>query len=368
MTAGREPIDRAGPVRAGEELDAGALAGWLAERVPGLASGGGGALAIEIEQFGRGYSNLTYLVRAGGRELVLRRPPVGSRVATAHDMGREYRILSALAAGDPPAYPLAPRPLAACDDPGVLGAPFYVMERVRGVILRADPPSGVDLGPSNARRLSEAFVDHLAGLHAVDVKSAGLAELGRPGYVERQVAGWTKRWRASRTDDVPEMDEVAVWLAARRPPEAAVPALVHNDYKYDNLVLDPADPARVVALLDWEMATVGDPLLDLGTALGYWVEAGDPEPLQRFRFGPTHLPGSLTRRELAERYAAASGRPQADLPFAYAFGLFKIAVIAQQIYARFVQGLTRDPRFASLPAAIRALAHRAAEVAALGQV
>jgi aminoglycoside phosphotransferase (APT) family kinase protein len=238
------------------------------------------------------------------------------------------------------------------------------MERVRGVILRAEPPPGIDLGPENARRLSEAFADHLARLHSVDVAAAGLAELGRPGYVERQVRGWSERWRAARTDDLLEMDEVAVWLASRLPPEAATPALIHNDYKYDNLVLDPADPARVLALLDWEMATVGDPLLDLGTALGYWVEAGDPEPLRRFRFGPTHLPGSLTRREIAERWAAASGRPVADLPFAYAFGLFKIAVIAQQIYLRFRQGLTRDPRFAALPAAVSALARRAAEAAA----
>ena len=291
---------------------------WLAERLPELARAGGGVPAVEVEQFGRGYSNLTYLVRIGGRELVLRRPPVGSRVATAHDMGREYRILAALSAGDPPAFGLAPRPLAYCDDPAVLGAPFYVMERVRGVILRADPPPGIDLGPDNARRLSEAFADHLARLHAVDVAAAGLGGLGRPGYVERQVRGWSERWRAAATDEVPEMDKVAAWLAGRLPTVVesapATLALIHNDYKYDNLVLDPADPARVVALLDWEMATVGDPLLDLGTALGYWVEAGDPEPLQRFRFGPTHLPGSLTRREVAERYAAASGRPRGRPP------------------------------------------------------
>lgn len=362
-------IDRAGPVRAGEELDAGALEAWLAENVPAAATPvTDGALGVEIEQFGRGYSNLTYLIRFRGGELVLRRPPVGSKVATAHDMGREYRILSALAAGDPPVYPLAPRPLAFCDDPAVLGAPFYVMERVRGVILRAEPTPGLDLGPERVRRLSEVFVDHLVRLHAVDVEAAGLGELGRPGYVERQVAGWAKRWRGSRTDDLLEMDEVATWLAARLPPEPALPALVHNDYKYDNLVLDPADPGRVVALLDWEMATVGDPLLDLGTSLGYWIEAGDPEPLQRFRFGPTHLPGSLGRRQLAERYAEASGRPAAGLAFAYAFGLFKIAVIAQQIYYRYAQGLTSDPRFAALPAAIRALARRAAEVAATGRV
>jgi aminoglycoside phosphotransferase (APT) family kinase protein len=379
-----ELLDRAGPVREGEGLDREALGRWRAEALPELAPAGGGAVAVEVGQFGSGYSNLTYLLRlvdpvGAGRELVLRRPPVGSTVATAHDMGREHRILAALA----PVFELAPRPLAACADPAVLGAPVYVMARVRGVILRRDPPAGLDLGPESARRLSEAFADRLAELHAVDVEAAGLSEMGRPGYVGRQVAGWSERWRGSRTDPVPEMDAVAGWLAADQPPEPARLALVHNDYKLDNLVLDPADPARFLALLDWEMATVGAPLLDLGTALGYWVEAGDPEAIARFRFGPTHLPGMLTRRGVAERYLEAAaargiatgggaGGPrdpgEADLAFAYAFGLFKIAVIAQQIYARWRAGLTRDPRFAALLPAIRALAARAAEVAGGGRI
>lgn len=381
-------LDRAGPMRRGEELDTAALGRWLTGALPELAPAGGGPVEVEVEQFGSGYSNLTYLVRpvdpagAGGRELVLRRPPVGSTVATAHDMGREHRILEALA----PVFELAPRPLAACSDTAVLGAPFYVMERVRGVILRRDPPPGLELGPGTARRLSEAFAERLAELHAVDVEAAGLGGMGRPGYVGRQVAGWSERWHGSRTDPVPDMDAVAGWLAGNLPPEPARLALVHNDYKLDNLVLDPADPARFLALLDWEMATVGAPLLDLGTALGYWVEAGDPEAIARFRFGPTHLPGMLTRRGIAERYLEAArargvaaggvgggaGSPrdpgEADLAYAYVFGLFKIAVIAQQIYARWRAGLTRDPRFAALLPAIRALAARAAEVAGGGRV
>jgi aminoglycoside phosphotransferase (APT) family kinase protein len=354
------PPDAPGPVRAGEELDAGRLALFLRETL-GLDG------AVEVRQFGSGYSNLTYLVRCGGHEMVLRRPPAGSTVKTAHDMGREYTILSRLH----PVYALAPRPLAACDDPEVLGAPFYLMERVEGVILRA-PGAGAaapPLPPETARGLAEALIDNLARLHALDWRAAGLAELGRPeGYAARQARGWGERWRAARTDPVPEVDEVAAWLAANVPPESGAAALVHNDYKHDNLVLDPEDLTRIRAVLDWEMATIGDPLLDLGTTLGYWVEAGDPEELRRLAFGPTAAPGTPGRAALARRYAEASGRALPPLAFHYAFGLFKIAVIAQQIYLRYQRGLTRDPRFAALPAAIRALGGQAARVVASGDL
>lgn len=351
-----DPCDRPGSVRRGEELDEEALAAFLRRTLPALDG------SLEVRQFPSGYSNLTYLVRLGERELVLRRPPFGSRVATAHDMAREYRVLRGLH----PVWSLVPEPLVYCEDPAVLGAPFYLMERVRGVILRAEPPPGTEIPPAVARGLSEAFIDALADLHAVDLEATGLSGLGRPeGYVERQVRGWTERYRAARTDAVPEIEEVAAWLAGRIPPERGA-ALVHNDYKYDNLVLDPADLTSIRAVLDWEMATVGDPWLDLGTSLGYWVEAGDPEILQRFRFAPTHLPGTLTRRELAERYAERSGRETPNLAFYYVFGLFKIAVIAQQIYARWKQGLTRDERFGQLIHAIRALGQVAATAAAGG--
>ena len=343
-------IDGARPPRAGEELDGRALAAWLAERVPETAG-----QPIAIEQFPGGHSNLTYLVRVGERELVLRRPPVGSKVKSAHDMGREVRVLSRLA----PAWPPAPRPIAECDDPSILGAPFYVMERKRGVILRRDLPPGLVIDPATARRLSEALADGLAELHAIDFAAIGLGELGRPdGFVERQVRGWTERYAGSRTDDLPVVDRVAGWLAAHLPPSPP-PALIHNDYKYDNLVLDPADLARIVGVLDWEMATIGDPLMDLGTSLAYWVEAGDPAGMIAMRFGPTTLPGMMTRAELAARYRERTGRPLDHIVFYYAFGLFKTAVVAQQIYWRWKQGLTSDPRFEPFLLAVSALCDQA---------
>lgn len=367
-----DATDRPSEVRSGEELDTEALRGFLRREMSEVFAGRGPETPIpeapiQVRQFRSGYSNLTYLVRVGDRELILRRPPFGSQVATAHDMEREYRVLSRLQ----PLWDKAPPPLVLCQDPAVLGAPFYLMERVRGMILRRDPPPGIELDPDTARGLSKTLVDTLVELHGLDLEATGLGELGKPeGYVERQVRGWTERYQGSKTDDIPQIEQVAERLAARLPEVAGQgdAAFVHNDFKYDNLVLDPAEPTRVLAVLDWEMATVGDPLLDLGTSLGYWVEADDPEPLQRFRFGPTHLPGSLTRREIAERYAEGSGRDLSHLDFHYAFGLFKIAVIAQQIYYRYVQGQTRDERFAPLIHAIRALGGMAFRVTETGEV
>jgi aminoglycoside phosphotransferase (APT) family kinase protein len=279
-------------------------------------------------------------------------------------MGREHRILSALAGS----YPLAPRPLALCEDPSVLGAPFYLMERVRGVILRSRLPPGLELQPATAAGIARSLVENLARLHALDWQALGLGSLGHPeGYAARQARGWAERWHKAQTDAVPEVDAVAAWLQSNVPAEAGA-SLVHNDYKHDNLLLDPADLTRIRAVLDWEMATVGDPLLDLGTTLGYWVEAGDPEPLRRMAFGPTTLPGTPTRAELARLYAEASGRDLGELAWYYAFGLFKIAVIAQQIYYRWKQGLTKDPRFGGLLVAIRVLGQQAARVAERGDV
>jgi aminoglycoside phosphotransferase (APT) family kinase protein len=344
-------LDAARPPRAGEELNAAALASWLAEHVPGSAG-----QPIGIQQFPGGHSNLTYLVTIGERELVLRRPPVGSKVKSAHDMGREVRVLSRLA----PAWGPAPAPVAHCDDPAVLGAPFYLMERKRGVILRRELPPGLAIDPATARRLGEVLVDGLAELHAIDYAAIGLGDLGKPdGYVERQVRGWSERYAGSRTDDIPVVDQVARWLAEHIPTSPPA-ALIHNDYKYDNVVLDPADLTRIVGVLDWEMATVGDPLMDLGTSLAYWVEAGDPPGMVAMRFGPTTLPGMMTRAEITARYAERTGRAVDHIPFYYAFGLFKTAVVAQQIYWRWKQGLTRDPRFEPLLLAVGALCQQAA--------
>jgi len=339
-------LDAARPVRAGEELDAVKLEAYLREHLPGGLDG-----ALEITQFPAGHSNLTYLLRAGDRELVLRRPPFGSKVKSAHDMGREVKILGPLSA----VYPKAPRPLVHCDDDTILGAPFYVMERISGRILRRTPPKDVDFSPPIARALSESLIDELAALHAIDWRAAGLSAIGKPeGYVARQVSGWTKRWQDAKTDEVPAIESVAAWLAQHLPGETDA-VLVHNDFKYDNVVLDANDVTRIVGVLDWEMSTIGDPLVDLGVTLGYWIEDGDDPRLLALPFGPTNAPGSLTRRELAARYAEKTGRDTRGVLYYFVFALFKTAVVLQQIYYRFRQGLTTDERFAALGMAVAIL-------------
>src|ERR1044071_5719410 len=347
--------DHARPVRQGEELPNERLLAYLGEHLPGLDG------PLTVEQFPAGFSNLTYLLRIGDRELVLRRPPIGAKIKTAHDMNREYRILSHLH----PVYDKVSRPLLFCDDETVLGAPFYVMERVDGIILRAQPPRGIELSPPLMRRLSETFIENLAEIHEIDYEAAGLGDLGSPqGYVRRQVEGWTKRYYNARTDEVTSIESLADWLHQNLPADSERPALIHNDYKYDNLVLAPDDLARVIAVLDWEMATIGDPLMDFGTSLGYWVEATDPEEWQRYGFGLTSLPGSLTRNELLEHYEKRTGRRIEEPVFYFAYGLLKIAVIVQQIYFRYQKGLTRDPRFAQLGELVKAcgdVAQRAIE-------
>ncbi len=330
--------DRPAAVRAGEELDLAKLEPFLRSHFPG------GAGPLVVEQFPSGHSNLTYLVRLGDREMVLRRPPFGSKVKTAHDMGREYRVLSKLH----PAYPAAPKVLLYCDDESVLGSPFYVMERIRGIIPRRDLPAGLKFTAQTARRLSESFVDNLARLHSLDYAAIGLADLGKPqGYVERQVRGWTERYYGSKTHELPEVERISAWLKEHMPSTSQA-ALIHNDYKYDNVVLDHTDMTNILGVLDWEMCTLGDPLTDLGAAIAYWVDPQDPDELQQIRWGPTNFPGSLTRAQVVERYAQTTGRDVSHMVFYLAFAQFKVAVIVQQIYYRYHQGLTKDERFASL--------------------
>jgi aminoglycoside phosphotransferase (APT) family kinase protein len=336
--------DQAGIVRAGEDLDIARLQPFLQDRL-------GETGPITVEQFPGGHSNLTYLLRLGDCELVLRRPPFGSKVRSAHDMAREFRVLSKLHT----AYPLAPKALLYCDDPSILNAPFYLMEPIRGLIIRRDPPPGVPFPPKTTGRLSEVFIDNLARLHGLDYAAVGLADLGKPqGYLERQVKGWIERYHNSKTHDLPEVDRISPWLLARMP-ATHESALLHNDYKYDNLVLDPNDATKIVGVLDWEMCTIGDPLTDVGTALAYWTDPQDPEDFQEIRSAPTTLPGTLTRAQLVERYAAAASRDPGDMIFYLAFARFKVAVIIQQIYYRYAQGLTQDERFAVLPKRIHAL-------------
>lgn len=336
-------IDQATAVRRGEELDIAGLQAYLLAHL----TGAGGVLTVE--QFPSGFSNLTYLLRMGEQELVLRRPPFGANIKSAHDMGREHRVLSALHA----IYAKAPRPLLYCEDESVIGAPFYVMERLHGVILRGLRKDGGDLTPAVMRQIGEAAIDNLAMLHNLGYVAAGLGDLGKPeGYVTRQIEGWTKRYRAAQTDDVAEIETLVGWLATNMPVESGA-ALIHNDYKFDNLMLNPADLTEIVAVLDWEMCTIGDPLMDLGTTLGYWVEPGDPSVMQAM-LGLSASPGNLSRREVVDRYAQASGCAVDNPLFYYLYGLLKIAVIVQQIYARFRRGHTQDARFVGLLDVVRA--------------
>jgi aminoglycoside phosphotransferase (APT) family kinase protein len=338
-------LDHPTAIRPGEELPLAALEKFLLRNFP--ASTG----PLATEQFPSGHSNLTYLVRLGSREMVLRRPPFGSKVKTAHDMGREVRVLSKLHS----AYPEAPRVLFFCEDESILGSPFYLTEPIRGIILRKDPPEGLNFSPEVARQLSESFIDNLARLHALDYTAIGLGDLGKPqGYLERQVRGWIDRYHGSQTHDLPEVERIVGWLIERMP-QMGEATLIHNDYKYDNMVLDPEDVTKIIGVLDWEMSTIGDPLSDLGTALAYWVDAKDSDELQQVRWCPSNYPGSLTRAQLVERYARATGRDVSSMAFYLAFARFKVAVILQQIYYRFHLGLTLDQRFASLPSKIETL-------------
>ncbi len=341
--------DRAVAVRAGEELDLPRLAAYLRERLPGLDG------EPRLLQFPAGFSNLTYLVAFGETELVVRRPPFGRKPRSGHDMEREHTVLAALATVRE-RFPYAPRPLLYCADESVLGCPFLVMERLAGIVLRRDPPPGLELAAESVARLCRDLVDVHVDLHALDWRALGLARFGRPeGYAERQVRGWSERYRRARTPDVPDFEEVMAWLAERRPPDAGRAALVHNDFKLDNVVLDTGGSLAIVGVLDWEMATVGDPLMDLGASLAYWVERGDPPALRATRMLPTTLPGALTRAEIVERYLERSGLSCDDFGFYRVYGLFRLAAIAQQIYYRFHHGQTRDPRFGALAEAVRAL-------------
>lgn len=350
------------PPREGEALDEARVHPWLREVL------GQPHASVEVGQFPGGHSNLTYAARVGDVEVVLRRAPIGANIKSAHDMGREWRVLCALA----PVLPLAPKPIAYSADVERLGAAFLVMERVPGVILRRDPPANLALTEPVAAALCESFVDALATLHALDPQALGLSDFGRPeGYVARQVAGWTERYQRAQTDVIDDMDAVATWLQERlaaQQPSGAGASVLHNDFKFDNLVLDPADPTRIRGILDWEMSALGEPLMDLGSALSYWVQADDDETAHWFRFGPTHLPGMLRRKELFEAYLRRAGRTTQDAVFHAAFGLFKTSVVAQQIYARFHKGLTQDARFAVFIEAVRLLSRRAAETIARGQL
>jgi aminoglycoside phosphotransferase (APT) family kinase protein len=322
-------------VRRGEELDVGAVDAWLRARVAGLAG------SPRVTQYSGGASNWTYRLEYPTHDLVLRRPPAGTKAKSAHDMRREHDVQKALAA----VFPYVPEMVAFCDDPAVLGCDFYVMRRIPGIIPRANMPKGVTLTPEAARKMCLSVLDRLVELHGVDVKAAGLEGLGKgAGYARRQVEGWSDRYGKARTWNVPTFGKVIAWLKANAPEDVAT-CLLHNDFRLDNVVLDPEDPSRVVGILDWEMATLGDPLMDLGNSLAYWVEAGDDPVIRSVRRQPTHLPGMLTRREVVSYYFERTGLPPRDFTFYEVYGLFRLAVIVQQIYFRYHHRQTQNPAF-----------------------
>lgn len=322
-------------VRDEDWFDIDAVQNWLAPRVPGL----GGVPAVR--QFPGGASNLTYLLTYPGRELILRRPPTGHKPASAHDMRREFRVQ----AGLQPVFPYVPTVRAFCDDPSIIGGDFYVMDRVDGTILRRDLPEGMELGPARAEALSKAVIDRLVDLHQVDVEAAGLTDLGKgAGYIDRQVRGWSERFGKARTANVPEFSEVMGWLAANQPGEVRI-CLIHNDYRFDNLVLDGLESLNVVGVLDWELATLGDPLMELGSTLAYWVQADDDDMMKANRRQPTHLDGMLTRDEVVEYYVRRTGLSIDSWTFYEVYGLFRLAVVLQQIYYRYHHGDTHNLAF-----------------------
>ncbi|MEM6319370.1 MAG: phosphotransferase family protein [Bacteroidota bacterium] len=337
--------DKAVAVRKGEELDKVALKQYFDEHLPQFSGD------LNIKQFPGGASNLTYAVDIGDKRLVLRRPPFGPKIKSAHDMSREYKLFSSLI----DSYSKVPKPLLFCEDESIIGREFYVMERVEGVILRAGMPNEMHPNPELMNKIAHSLVETMVELHQVDYEAVGLGNLGKPkGYNERQVTGWTKRYFNAKTDEVPEIEKVSYWLANNLLPESDS-CLIHNDYKYDNVVLDSSDWSKIIAILDWEMCTLGDPLMDLGTSLCYWTNPNDPDWIKKISLSPTTLPGNPTRGEIAEIYAKISGRNLDNIIYCYVFGLFKIAVVIQQIYKRYKTGHSTNPKFAHMNHAVKGL-------------
>jgi aminoglycoside phosphotransferase (APT) family kinase protein len=346
-----EPSDVA-PIRPGENFDQARVATYLQDHISGLAG------PMEGLQFPGGHANLTYLLRFADRELVLRRPPLGPVAPKSHDMAREYQVLK----GIEDRFRPAPKAYLLCEDPSIIGATFLIMERMQGVVIRFSVPPEIDRHPDGRRRASFALIDAMADLHDVDYVAAGLADLGKPeGFVERQVRGWKGRWDRSKDVELPMFDELYQRLMRTLPPSPA-PTLVHNDLKLDNTMMDPANPDHVVSILDWDMTTLGDPLVDLGTLLGYWSQSDDP-PERGATAMVTAQPGFPTRQEIAERYADRRRVDLGTIAWYEAFAMWKTAVVLQQIYIRFVRGQTQDERFKLLGDRVRVLVDIAAQVA-----
>ncbi len=335
------------PVREGEELDQAALSEYLRGRIDGIENG------MEILQFPSGNSNLTYVLRIGDLEYVLRRAPLGPVPPRAHDMVREYHLLKKLH----PVFPLAPGAILLCEDPEIIGAPFYLMERRHGIVLFSQLPGEIGANPGIRRRISGALVECLAELHSIDIHATGLVSIGKPdGFLERHLEGWIGRWYRAETEPAPEMNEVVEWLKASRPISGA-PSLIHNDFRLENVMLDRENPDRITAVLDWEMATVGDPLVDLGLTLCYWLRAPN------WRESAMDAdPGWFSREEFLLEYGKRTGFDLSQIAWYEVFGVFKLAVIVRQIYFRYLNGQTHNPRFSSYDGFIRSLVKGASDL------
>ncbi len=343
-------IDDTIEIRAGEELDWAKVEHYLRAHIPGIGAG-----TRTVRQFPSGASNLTYLVQIGEWEGVLRRPPFGPVPPKAHDMQRESGLLARIH----PFFPLAPRPYLFCNDLEIMGVPFYVMERRKGIVLNDTFPSETEVTPELCRRISETVVDTLVEIHAVDWQAADLAVFGHAeGFLERQLSGWIERYTRSQTPESPDVTSLTRWLIEHIPTSPA-PTLIHNDFKLNNMLLDANDLARPIAVLDWEMATIGDPLFDLAISLCYWVQADDPAELRAILPTITPLPGFMSRSEIMERYATKSGRDLSSMDFYLTFAYFKLSVILQQIYIRWLRGQTQDQRFAIFGSRIHTLINHA---------
>ena len=339
-------------VRPDERLDEQIVSEFLRGKLPGTDN------SLTVRQFGGGAANLTYLLDYGSHEYVLRRPPLGPVAPSAHDMARESKVLLKLWE----AFPLAPRAYLFSDDESIVGAPFFVMERRHGIVVRDSIPSVYDGWSDAPARMSRTLVETLSDLHAVDFEALGLGDLGRPaGFIRRQIEGWRRRWQAAKLEDLPAMDAVYRWLRENEPPERAL-SLVHNDYKLDNVMLDVADPGHVVAVFDWDMCTLGDPLSDVGALLAWWCLPDDPPHFRTMAMMPLDI-RFLRREELIAHYAEHSGRDLSSIHFYHALSLFRVTVIIAQIYVRYVRGQTQDKRFAAFGPRIPAAAQAALEVA-----
>jgi aminoglycoside phosphotransferase (APT) family kinase protein len=346
-----EVVDQAVGVRAGEELNQTALEPFLREKL-GLNEG-----EFVLTQFPGGHSNLTYLAKIGDTEMVLRRPPFGSKVKSAHDMNREFTILSKLH----PVYSPAPKPLVFCDDQDIIGCDFYVMERLKGMILRNARPDGYSPAPDTVTKTCIAMARNLADLHLVDWRAIGLDTLQKKegSFMQRQVDGWTKRYAGSKTHDLPLIDQVLLWCNEQIPEDSGA-VLIHNDYKFDNTILDSNDSSHIIGVLDWEMSTIGDPLFDLGVALSYWVNPDEPDGISTTQCFIYKEPGSITRQQFAESYGERTGFDVSNMNYYYVFAMIKLAVVLQQIYYRYHHGLTTDERFSGLINGVKLLAERSA--------